>query len=141
VYAGYNNTYPETNDLSWEEYRRHNYLLAPGVEAQNPGLMDPSWTPSDWIDQYKDPAVLINGFFETDILRRQTMSGEVTKLIVGPTFYRLGGDDKRRVITTYDAVYGITQGKQKDVAKVIILEDWLTRRAVGLYSKAGLQLE
>jgi hypothetical protein len=139
--ASYNNTYPKTNHLSWEEYRRHNYLLAPGVEAQNPALKDKNWTPSHWIDQYEDPAVLINGFFENDILRRQTMSGDVTKLIVGPTFYRLGGQDKRRVIATYDAVYGITQGKQEGAAKVIFLEDWLTRRAVGLYSAGGLQLE
>ena len=62
----------------------------------------------------------------------------VPVLLVGPQFYHLGGFDKRRVITTLDTVYGITESGEHPV---IILKDWHTKREIGLFSKDGLQLE
>jgi len=128
-------------DTRWEDYKGFNAYLDRGRDTQNPSVADKTWAPADWIGQSEDAYSLIQGFFETDILRRETSRGDVTKLVVGPSFYRLGRPEKHRVIATYDAVYGITEGKQEGREKVILLEDWLTRRAIGIYSAAGLQLE
>lgn len=122
----------------WAEYKKSNPYLEKGKETQNQQWAREDWYVQDWVSQYEDEFKLIDGFFKADILRRQTSEGDVPVLIVGPQFYRLGGLDKRRVVTTLDAVYGITD---RGTHPVIVLKDWYTERDIGLFDKNGLQIE
>ena len=90
------------------------------------------------MSQNEDNFALIDGFFRADILREQTSEDNIPVLIVGPQFYRLGGFDKRRVMTTLDTVYGITESGKHPT---IILKDWATKRQIGLFTRDGLQIE
>ncbi len=121
----------------WVMYKKFNPHLENGKETQNQQWATEDWYVQDWMSQNEDNFKLIDGFFKTDILREQTSDDDVPVLIVGPQFYRLGGLDKRRVVTTLDAVYGITE---KGTHPVMVLKDWHTKREIGLFSREGLQL-
>jgi hypothetical protein len=121
---------------SWQEYKQYNPYLERGKDTQNQQWADEDWYVQDWVAQSASPKALVDGFFRADILREQTMRDGVPTIIVGPQFYRLGGFDKRRVITSVDAVYGITDGGQ-----AILLHDWRTKRQIGVFTREGLQLE
>jgi hypothetical protein len=122
----------------WTSYKKFNPYLEKGKDTQNQQWGAEDWYVQDWLSQNEDNIGLIDGFFRTDILREQTSEDDVPVLIVGPQFYRLGGFDKRRVVTTLDTVYGITE---KATHPIIVLKDWHTKREIGLFSKDGLQLE
>lgn len=122
----------------WTQYKNFNPYLEEGKKTQNTQWDEEDWFVQDWIAQNKDGFTLINDWFRTDILREQTEKNNVPVLIVGPQFYRLSGFDKRRVVTTLDTVYGVTD---KNAHPVILLQDWKTRRQIGVYTKDGLQLE
>lgn len=122
----------------WTSYKKFQPYLENGKETQNQQWGAEDWYVQDWLSQNQNNFALIDGFFKADILRKQTEEDDVPVLIVGPQFYRLGGFDKRRVLTTLDAVYGITES---GAHPVIILKDWHTRREIGTFSKAGLTLE
>ena len=119
-------------------YKKFNPYLENGKETQNQQWAAEDWYVQDWLSQNENNFALIDGFFKADILRKQTSDDGVPVLLVGPQFYHLGGFDKRRVITTLDTVYGITESGEHPV---IILKDWHTKREIGLFSKDGLQLE
>jgi hypothetical protein len=122
----------------WAEYKNFNPYLERGKHTQNQQWSREDWYVQDWVSQHENEFKLIDGFFRTDILRKQTEDDDVPVLVVGPHFYRLGGFDKRRVLTTLDAVYGITD---RGTNPVIVLKDWHTKREIGLFNKDGLQLE
>ena len=119
----------------WKEFKGYHPYLENGKETQNTQWSKEDWYVQDWTSQ-KDPQALVEGFFKSDILREQTYERGQRALIVGPNFYRLGGFDKRRVITTVDAHYGIT-----DNGGIIILKDWKTKREIGVFTAEGLQIE
>lgn len=119
----------------WEDYKKFNPYLENGKETQNQQWSKEDWYVQDWTAQ-KNPQVLVDGFFKSDVLRKQDVVKGHAVLVVGPNFYRMGGFDKRRVITTVDSVYGITNG-----GGTIILKDWKTEREIGLFTKEGLQIE
>ena len=121
---------------SWQEYKQFNPYLERGKDTQNQQWADEDWYVQDWVAQSASPKALVDGFFRADILREQTMRDGVPVIIVGPQFYRLGGFDKRRVITSVDAVYGVTERGQ-----AILLHDWRTKRQIGVFTREGLQLE
>ncbi len=123
---------------TWQEYQKYNPYLENGKETQNQQWADQDWYVQDWVAQSANDKALVDGFFRSDILRDQTSEGGVPVLVVGSNFYRLGGFDKRRVITTVDAVYGITEGGKE---RTIVLRDWKTRHQIGVFTKDGLQLE
>lgn len=122
----------------WVEYKKFQPYLENGKETQNQQWANEDWYVQDWLVQHKDTAELIQGFYNSDILRKQTDEKGVPVLIVGKNFYHLGGFDKRRVITTLDTVYGITENGK---TPMIILKDWHTKRQIGLFTAEGLQLE
>jgi len=122
----------------WVEYTKFNPYLEMGKDTQNQQWANEDWYVQDWVAQNKDALTLIDGFFRADILREQKEDDGVPVVVVGPQFYRLGGFDKRRVITTVDAVYRITEDGTKPV---IILKDWFTKKHIGIFTKDGLQLE
>lgn len=122
----------------WAEYKNFNSYLEKGKDTQNQQWSREDWYVQDWVSQSEDEFKLIDGFFKADVLREQTEEDDVPVLIVGPQFYRLGGFDKRRVLTTLDAVYGITDRGEHPL---IVLKDWHTDREIGIFNKDGLQLE
>lgn len=122
----------------WTSYKKFHPYLENGKETQNQQWAAEDWYVQDWLAQNEDSFKLIDGFFRTDILRKQDEDDGVPVLIVGPQFYRLGGLDKRRVVTTLDTVYGITESGERPM---IILKDWHTKREIGTFTKAGLTLE
>ncbi len=126
-----------SREEEWQDYKKHNPYLETGKDTQNQQWVGEDWYAQDWFSQ-KDPQKLIDGFFQSDIFRKREQNKGATVLVVGPQFYRLGGFDKRRVVTTFDAAYGITS---KAANPVIILRDWYTDRDIGLFTKDGLQLE
>ncbi len=123
---------------TWTSYKKFQPYVENGKESQNQQWGAEDWYVQDWLSQYHDQFVLIDGFFKSDILREQTEDGDTPVLIVGPNFYRLGGFDKRRVLTTLDTVYGITETGEHPT---IILKDWHTKKEIGLFTKNGLQIE
>ena len=122
----------------WAQYKNFNSYFEEGKKTQNTQWDEEDWYVQDWISQNEDGFKLIDGWFKTDILHELDTDDDVPNLVVGPMFYRLGGFDKRRVVTTLDAVYGVTE---KGAHPIILLEDWKTRRQIGIYTKDGLQLE
>ena len=124
----------------WTSYKKFHPYLENGKQTQNQQWAAEDWYVQDWLSQHENEFALIDGFFKADILRKQTSDDNVPVLIVGPQFYRLGGLDKRRVLTTLDEVYGITPAAGGD-HPTIILKDWHTKRESGIFSKDGLQIE
>lgn len=123
---------------TWQEYKKYHPYLENGKETQNQQWGEEDWYVQDWVAQSPNDMALVDGFFRSDILREQNIEAGVPVLVVGSNFYRLGGFDKRRVITTVDAVYGITQKGQNPT---ILLRDWKTKNQIGVFTKDGLQLE
>lgn len=123
---------------TWTNYKNFNSYFEEGKKTQNTQWKEQDWYVQDWISQNKDGFTLINEWFRVGILNKLDEDDEVPVLIVGPQFYRLGGFDKRRVVTTLDAVYGVTD---RGAHPVILVHDWKTRRQIGVFTKDGLQLE
>lgn len=110
--------------------------------VQIPQWEHKDWYLEDWFTQEKG-IDMVKGFYEADIFRDQfqnkkkdTITG-VKTLVVGPGFYHLSGFDKRRVVAVLDATYGVTQ---RDKTASFVLEDWFSKRSIGLYDKNGLKL-
>jgi hypothetical protein len=122
----------------WTQYKKFNPYLEEGQKTQNTQWDEQDWYVQDWISQNKDGFTLINDWFRAGILNKLDTRGDVPLLVVGPNFYRLGGFDKRRVLTTLDVVYGITEHESHNL---ILLHDWRTKRQIGVFTKEGLQLE
>ena len=98
-----------------------------------------NWTPADWAAQRGGENMkVIDGFYKADIIRSQFTDDDVPVLEVGPAFYMLGGQDKRRVVEVIDDEFRITSGKLNGM---FMLRDWRTRRDIGSYTAYGLQLQ
>ncbi len=97
------------------------------------------WKPDHWIAQRGgDGTKLIQGFYKAGIIRDQYEDDDIPVLEVGPVFYELGGEDKRRVMATVDAVYGITSGAENGM---FTLTDWRSGQMIGAYTRYGLQMQ
>ncbi len=97
------------------------------------------WTPADWAAQRGGKNMnVIKGFYKSDIIRSQLVDDDVPVLVVGPSFYMLGGHDKRRVMEVMDDEFKITSGKLNGM---FMLRDWRTKKDIGSYTTYGLQLE
>ena len=96
------------------------------------------WKSSDWIAQEETKMQLINGFYNSDILRDQYMDDGMHVLEIGPNFYKLGGFDKRRVTQVVDEIFGITGN---EVFGSFMLDDWESKKPIGIYTQQGLQLQ
>ncbi len=98
-----------------------------------------NWKPADWASQRGgDPMNVVNDLFAAGIFTGQDERDGVPVLKVGKTFYRLGGQDKRRAVAMVDAAYGITGSKENGM---FFLDDGKTESPVGIYTKYGLQLQ
>ena len=125
------------NHEKWENYKHFNPYLENGRDPHPTQWAQKDWYVEDWLSQRRSGLELVQGFYNVKILKDQEMEDGVPVLVVGPEFYRLSGFDKRRVVQTVDAVYGVTKS---DPNQVVILKDWVTRRPIGLFTEYGLQL-
>ncbi len=124
---------------SHQEYKKYNPYLENGKETQNQQWANEDWYVQDWTSQSPEgDQALIDGFYRSDILREQKIMNGKAAVVVGANFYRLGGLDKRRVMTTLDAVYGVTENSANPT---ILLYDWKTDQQIGYFGKDGLVLE
>ncbi len=127
---------------SWWESHWDNLDFEPYLDdakhPHNSQWKDDKWRPEDWVAQRESQSELIRGFYTADILRSQYIDDDVPVLEVGPAFYMLGGQDKRRVAETIDAAYQVTSSR---VNGIFMLYDWKTHKAVGVYTQNGLQLQ
>lgn len=134
----------------WPEEHKHygqmtNFqpYLEDSRHVQVPQWEHEDWYLEDWFTQEKGMD-MVKGFYKADIFRdqfqpknRRGQNEGIKRLVVGPSFYRLSGFDKRRVVAVLDATYGVTQ---RDKNAAVILEDWHTKRDIGYYTKDGLRL-
>lgn len=121
----------------WENLDFEPYI-EPAKEPHNSQWNNSTWRPEDWIAQRDSELDLIRDFYSADIIRGQYLDNDVPVLIVGPGFYKLGGQDKRRVADTVDHVYDITDS---DIFGMFLLNDWNTKKTIGAYTQYGLQLQ
>lgn len=127
------------NHDEWTHAKKFNPHLENGKHPHITQWADEDWYAQDWISQRNgDGMKLIRDFYTTEIIHDQDEEGGVPVLVVGPSFYRLSGFDKRRVVQTVDAVYGITR---KNPNAVMLVRDWHTERAIGVYNEYGLQTQ
>ena len=102
-------------------------------------LNSQNWTPASWVAWNKgDGLGLIQRWYSADIIRDQLIDDDkIPTLVVGPNFYHLSGDNKRKIIQTIDYVYGVTSIKPN----MFYLKDWGTGKHIGFYSPKGLVLQ
>lgn len=101
-------------------------------------LSDANWTPKEWVSMSGGKGnELLRQWYVAGILNDSYVKNGIPYMEVGPNFYHLGGADKRRVMETVDAVYGVTTRSPK----MFLLKDWRTDRIIGEYSKTGLVLQ
>ena len=110
-------------------------FIMPPTQPHNRQWDFKKWEPEDW-KKGTDGESLIQGFFEADILRRQTTNDKIPVLVVGENFYNLSGYDKRRVTDLLDDIYNITQGE----AGHYKIKDPFTGDVIGYYDQYGLRL-
>lgn len=130
----------------WADLNFEKPYLEQGKKPHNSQWNNIDWAPQDWLSQYENQLVLIDDFYRARIITDQYVKRGffglgrdiMPVLEVGPAFYRLGGQDKRRVADTFDTVYGITASK---VFGMYVLEDSLTGRQIGTYTQYGLSLQ
>lgn len=122
----------------WKNLDFKPYIEDP-KQPHNSQWNDANWHPQDWVDQRGgEGAKLIRGFYYADILRGQHVEDDVLVLEVGPAFYMLGGEDKRRVAAAVDHVYKVTDSR---INGMYMLHDWRTGKEIGSYTRYGLQLQ
>ncbi len=110
-----------------------------GRDQHNGQWKESAWTPEQWAAMRKgEPMSVIQGFYNADIIRDQRVEGGLPVLEVGPAFYLLGGEDKRRVTAMIDSVYNVTTARENGI---FMLEDWKTGKTVGVYTAYGLQIQ
>ena len=129
--------WPQGHEV-WEDTKAFQPHLENGKHPHPAQWATEDWYAEDWIAQRKSGMNLVQGYYTSDIIRDQDVDDDTPILVVGPNFYRLSGFDKRRVVTTIDVVYGVTQSQP---AAAIVLRDWHTKRPVGIYTQQGLTLQ
>ena len=97
-----------------------------------------NWKPQDWIAQRHDGENLLRSFYAAGILHDQYSERGVLVLEIGPAFYMLGGQDRRRVTQTVDEVYQVTASRPNGM---FMLHDSRSKKPIGAYTRYGLQMQ
>lgn len=121
----------------WEDQDFEPYLEDATHPQANQWDRD-GWQAHHWTGQRDSDMALIRDFYRADILRAQYIEDDVPVLAVGPGFYMLGGQDKRRVAQTVDTVYGMTLSRENGM---FLLHDAMTGKPIGAYTRSGLYLQ
>jgi len=121
----------------WTSYTKFSPYLEDSRQTQVPQWENTNWYVEDWKAQREHALDLVQGFYQANVLKDQKVEDGIPVLVVGPSFYRLSGYDKRRVAFLVDNVYGVTENAENNI---FILRDWRTHKAIGVYTQTGLQL-
>lgn len=122
----------------WENQRFEPYLEHP-KHPHNTQWDSEKWEPADWAAQKQGGSLeLIRGFYSANILSGQYVDDELPVLEVGPNFYHLSGQDKRRVTALVDDYYKITTNHLNAMYEI---RDWRTHKPIGTYTTRGLHLQ
>lgn len=136
------NAQPKPWGWSWWESHWVDQTFVPyienGKDPHNSQWHTSRWHPDDWIAQREDSPEMIRSLYLSDIIRRQYVRKDIPAVQIGPNFYRLGGQDKRRVMATIDHIYNVTAASEHGM---FMIYDWRTNRAIGSYTKHGLQIQ
>lgn len=144
VFSFVSNAYAEPKPWIWGWWPSHwdNLDFEPYLEdakyPHNSQWDKNPWKPEHWAQQRESGKHVIEGFYRADIIREQYVDDDIPVLVVGPGFYLLGGQDKRRVTKMVDDVYNITSTRLNGM---YMLYDWKTEKAIGAYTKYGLQIQ
>lgn len=122
----------------WDETKKFQPYLENAKHPHPSQWADQDWYAEDWISQRRSGLALVQGFYDSGIIRDQDTDGGMPVLVVGPNFYHLSGLDKRRVVHTVDVVYGVTRQNRQ---AAILLKDWYTKRTIGVFNDQGLALQ
>lgn len=103
------------------------------------GLWDrDTWTPQAWIKDAGDAKRIMRDLYSVDIIRDQyTDDHNIPVLVVGPTFMRLSGLDRRRVLKFVDYVFKITESEENGMFFVFSSEN--DDDPIGVFDKNGFQ--
>ena len=126
------------SEKHWENLDFNKPYYEPAKAPHNSQWDYDDWKSGDWFAQKDTQAQLINGFYNADILRDQYMDDDMPVLEVGPNFFNLGGQDKRRVTQIVDEAFGITGS---DIFGSFMIYDWESKKPIGIYTQQGLQLQ
>jgi hypothetical protein len=123
----------------WEHLDHFQPYIDNPVQTQDLQWDNDPWSPSVWAQQRNDGEKrVVADLFKADIFRDKFVEDGVPAVQVGPTFYMLGGQDKRRVTAMLDDFYGITKNK---VFGMFTLYDWNSHQPIGTYTQYGLQMK
>lgn len=113
--------------------------LENGTEPHNTQWRHKEWQVADWAPTSGDGMAQVDKFVRAGILADYHHANfwRSPTLRVGPSFYHLSGYDQRRVVELFDHVYDATSSR----AGTLFVEDDHTGRVIGLYTRAGLQLQ
>lgn len=134
------------SDEHWDLLNLEKPYMEPGKAPHNSQWDNADWVPQDWLGKYAHELDLIRGFYQAGIISDQYVKRSwwglgdeiIPVLEVGPAFFRLGGQDKRRVTDTFDTVYGITGSK---MFGMFVLVDSANGKQVGTYTQYGLAIQ
>lgn len=134
-----------SGSMQWQEYiwgppntdPVRPYLRTAKV-PHNSQWADDEWSPQDWIDDRGSAEAVIDGFYAAEIITDQYDEGDTPVLEVGQRFLDLSPQEKRRVVSFFDDVFGITSGTPNGVMLIYFHND---EEHVGVFNKDGLQLQ
>lgn len=127
----------------WGQNTYFHYYMEHPSQAHVHQWKNNAWSPHDWtmLDKSRDADTLLKKMQHANIIYDVVIDedDEETPVVeVGPGFYKLGGQEKRRMAAYLDHVYGFTSSKQDGV---FFLNDARTDDQIGIYSRYGLQLQ
>lgn len=122
---------------SRENTEKFHPYLEDSRHLQIPQWQDENWYLEDWTSQ-KSADTILRDLYRADIFEGQIIDSEKRPvLVVGKNFYHLSGFDKRRVTTLVDSLYNVTaQGTENS----FFLQDWRTKKYIGVFDSEGLRL-
>ena len=113
--------------------------LENGTDPQNAQYRRETWTINDWAESPAQGRAQLDRFFAAGVFEKYEKPTYMNAptVIVGPGFYHLSKFDQGRALALLDLVYGATKTK----SGTIFIEDTSSDRTIGLYTRAGLQLQ
>lgn len=97
------------------------------------------WETADWAAQREGGTLeVIHDYYRAGVLQRQYVDDHMPVLEVGPNFYHLSGQDKRRITRLIDDHFQITTNH---LNAMYTLRDGRTGRPIGTYTAYGLHLQ
>ncbi len=91
-----------------------------------------------WNNLEEKPLLDISKLYRANILKKHYITRkDIATIEVGFNFYHLSGEDKRRVLKSFDKIHHYTTGE----AQRILILDGVTRDIVGEYGPEGIVLQ